>query len=89
MRGSANVLDAKASCHALPIGLSSESIVLLMLSTHRRDKAQDIALGYLNRLITLFPSLVFAILEILTILRKAHESEHYDEVRVMLSMLRV
>ena len=89
MRGSVNVLNAKASRQALPIGLSSELVVLLMWSAHRIDKARDIAMGYLNRLITLFPSLVFAILEILTILRKACENEHYDEARMMLSTRRV
>ena len=92
MRGSVNVLNAKASRQALPIGLSSELRVLLTWSTHRIDKARDIALGYLNRLITSFPSLmcnpslVFAILEVLTLLRKACENEHYDEVRTVLSM---
>ena len=90
MRGSVNVLNAKASRQALPTGLSSELRVLLTWSTHRIDKARDIALGYLNRLITSFPSLmcnpslVFAILEVLTLLRKACENEHYDEVRMVL-----
>lgn len=90
MRGSVNVLNAKASRQLLPTGLSSELRVLLMWSTHRVDKARDIALGYLNRLITSFPSLmcnpslVFATLEVLTLLRKACENEHYDEVRLVL-----
>ena len=89
MRGSVNVLNSKASRQVLPTELSSELRVLLMWSTHRIDKARDIALGYLNRLITSFPSLmcspslVFAILEVLTLLRKACENEHYDEVRVV------
>lgn len=90
MRGSVNVLNAKASRQVLPTGLSSELRALLIWSTHRVDKARDIALGYLNRLITSFPSLmcspslVFAILEVLTLLCKACENEHYDEVRLML-----
>lgn len=90
MRGSINVLNNKASRQVLPTELSNELGVLLRWSTHRIDKARDIALGYLNRLITSFPSLmlssslVFAILEVLTLLRKACENEHYDEVRVML-----
>jgi len=93
MRGSVNALNAKASRQALPIGLSSELVVLLRWSTHRIDKARDIALGYLNRLISSFPSLmcnpslVFAILEVLTLLRKACENEHYDEVRVTLKVV--
>ena len=33
------------------------------------------------------PSLVFAILEVLTILRKACENEHLDEVRTMTFIL--
>ena len=69
--------------------------MLLVWSTHGVDKARDIALGYLNRLITSFPSsmynpsVVFAILEVLTLLRKACEDEHYDEVRVILSTLMI
>lgn len=92
MRGSVTILNAKASRQALPIGLSSELRALLVWSTHRIDKARDIALGYLNRLITSFPSLmcspslVFAILEVLTLLRKACENEHYDEVRMIPSI---
>ena len=58
MRGSVNVLNAKASRQALPTGLSSELRVLLTWSTHRIDKARDVALGYLNRLIRSFPSLM-------------------------------
>lgn len=93
MRGSINVLNNKASRQALPTELSGELRVLLTLSTHRIDKAREIALGYLNRLITSFPSLmcnpslVFAILEVLTILRKACENEHLDEVRTMTFIL--
>lgn len=93
MRGSINVLNNKASRQVLPTELSSELRVLLRWSTHRIDKARDLALGYLNRLITSFPSLmfssslVFAILEVLTLLRKACENEHYDEVRMILSRL--
>ena len=35
------------------------------------------------------PSVVFAILGVLTLLRKACEDEHYDEVRMMLSTLMI
>lgn len=93
MRGSITVLNSKASRQVLPTELSSELRVLLTWSTHRIDKARDISLGYLNRLITSFPSLmcnpslVFAILEVLTLLRKACENEHYDEVRIIGSTL--
>ena len=53
---------------------------------HQQDRQ---SLGRLNRSITLFPSLVFALLEVLTILCKACDNEHYDEVRLMLPTLRV
>ena len=92
MRGSINALNNKASRQALPTELSGELRVLLAWSTHRIDKAREIALAYLNRLITSFPSLmcspslVFAILEVLTLLRKACENEHYDEVWMILLM---
>ena len=51
--------------------------------------ARNIASRYLNRLITSFLSLMFAILEVLTILRKVYDNEHYDEVRMILSTLRI
>ena len=95
MRGSLNDLNAKASGQALPIGLSNELVVLLVWSTHGIDKARDIALGYLKILITSFPSLtynpsvVFAILGVRTLLRKACEDERYDEMRVMPSTLMI
>ena len=94
MRGSLDDLNAKASRQALPIGLPSDLVVLLVWSTHKIDRARDIALGYLNMLIMSFPSmcnpsLVFVILEVLTLLRKACEKEHYDEVRVIISTLMV
>lgn len=79
-------LNSKASQQALPKHLSSELLALVVLSTHRIAKARDIASKYLNRLITSFPSLmcdptlVFAILEVLTLLQRSCENEHIDEV---------
>ncbi|PPQ98140.1 hypothetical protein CVT26_003184 [Gymnopilus dilepis] len=85
IRDSINDLNSKASQQALPRHLSSELLNLVVLSTHRIAKARDIASKYLNRLITSFPSLmcdptlVFAILEVLTLLQRACENEFIDE----------
>ncbi|KAJ7085721.1 hypothetical protein B0H15DRAFT_846088 [Mycena belliarum] len=85
IRGCISSLNAQASQQALPECLSTELRSLLICSTHRIAKARDIATKYLNRLITSFPSLmcdpplVFAILEVLTLLRRACENEFTDE----------
>ncbi|KAJ6591860.1 1,3-beta-glucan synthase component-domain-containing protein [Mycena vulgaris] len=85
IRGCVSSLNAQASQQALPECLSTELRSLLICSTHRIAKARDIASKYLNRLITSFPSLmcdpplVFAILEVLTLLRRACENEFTDE----------
>ncbi|KAL5511303.1 STT4 [Sanghuangporus vaninii] len=71
--------------HSLPKTMSSELRQLLVLCCHRVARVRDIALNYIDRLITSFPSLmcdkplVFAILEILTMLRRACEGEYTDE----------
>jgi phosphatidylinositol 4-kinase len=68
-------LNTQAAEQALPECLSVELRALLVCSTHRIAKARDIASKYLNQLVTSFPSLmcdpplVFAILEVLTLLR--------------------
>ncbi|KAL0581133.1 Phosphatidylinositol 4-kinase stt4 [Marasmius crinis-equi] len=86
IRGCIAELNSQASQQALPETLSSELKNLLILSTHRIAKARDVAHKFLNRLITSFPSLmcdpplVFAILETLTLLRRACENEFIDEV---------
>ena len=88
IRDSINDLNIKASQQALPKHLSSELHSLVVLSTHRVAKARDIAFKYLNRLITSFPSLmcdpplVFAILEVLTLLQRACENEYIDQVKI-------
>ncbi|KII89099.1 hypothetical protein PLICRDRAFT_698221 [Plicaturopsis crispa FD-325 SS-3] len=85
IRGCVNDLNTQAAEQALPDSLSSELRVLLVSSTHRIAKAREIASKYLNRLITSFPSLmcdpplVFAILEVLTLLRNACDNEFTDE----------
>ncbi|CDO73608.1 hypothetical protein BN946_scf185014.g78 [Trametes cinnabarina] len=85
IRGSISDLNGQAAKQALPSGLSQELRALLVASTHRIPKAREVASRYLNRLITSFPSLmcdpplVFAILEVLTLLRQAAENEFLDE----------
>ncbi|KAJ7286212.1 hypothetical protein C8J57DRAFT_1496884 [Mycena rebaudengoi] len=85
IRGCVSSLNAQAAQQSLPECLSAELRNLLVCSTHRIAKARDIASKYLNRLITSFPSLmcdpplVFAILEVLTLLRRACENEFTDE----------
>lgn len=72
--------------HSLPERIYDGLQTLLELSCHRVTKCRDVAARYMNRLITSFPSLmcdpplVFAILEALTMLRKACEGEFIDEV---------
>lgn len=86
IRGCVDVLNARASDQALPNELFHELKALLILNTHRVTKAREVASKYLNRLITSLPSLmcdpplVFAILEALSLLRRACENEFTDEV---------
>ncbi|EIN07209.1 hypothetical protein PUNSTDRAFT_71064 [Punctularia strigosozonata HHB-11173 SS5] len=85
IRGCVTDLNTQAAEQALPEALSRELRTLLVSSAHRIEKARDVALKFLNRLITSFPSLmcdpplVFAILEVLTLLRQACENEYIDE----------
>jgi phosphatidylinositol 4-kinase len=86
IRGCISDLNTQAAEQALPNHLSTELCNLLVSSTHRTARARDVASKYLNRLITSFPSLmcdpklVYAILECLTLLRRACENEYTDEV---------
>ena len=81
-------LNLQASEQALPEELSAELRELLVLSTHRIEKARDVAFKFLNRLLTSFPSLmcdpplVLAILEVLTLMSRACEDEYTDEVPI-------
>ncbi|KAJ3753010.1 hypothetical protein EV360DRAFT_88184 [Lentinula raphanica] len=85
IRGCISDLNTEAAQQALPERLSSELRALLICSTHRMAKARDVASKFLNRLISSFPSLmcdpplVFAILEVLTLLRRACDNEFTDE----------
>ena len=80
-------LTGKASQQALPKCLSGELKQLVVSSTHRIPKVREIASRYLNRLLVSFPSLmcdphlVFAILEVLTLLQRGTENEFVNEVR--------
>lgn len=80
-------LSHQARTQSLPGELLDELQVLLISSTHRVAKARAVASKYLDKLITYFPSLmcnpllVFAILEILTLLRRSCEGQYVDEVR--------
>lgn len=86
MRSSLNELSSQIVEHSLPKPMSAELQQLLVTACHRITKVRDIAAKYLNRLITSFPSLmcdaplVCAILEVLTLLRRACEGEYMDEV---------
>ncbi|KAG8878350.1 phosphatidylinositol-4- kinase [Tulasnella sp. 331] len=85
MRGFVAGLSTKIVDHSLSPGISTELRLILVASTHRVARTRDLAMKYLNRLMTAFPSLmcdaplVFAILDVLTLLRKACEGEFTDE----------
>lgn len=89
MDGAVLELNALARDQALPKPLSQDLQKLLVGSTHRVGKARDVAFQCLNRLLTSFPPLlcdpplVFAILEVLTLLRRSCENELIDEVRLL------
>lgn len=86
IRGSVTDLNSQAAKQSLPSELSKELRQLLVCSTHRIARVRDVASKYLNRLVTSFPSLmcdppfVIAVLEVLTLLRRACENEFNDEV---------
>ncbi|KXN92250.1 Phosphatidylinositol 4-kinase stt4 [Leucoagaricus sp. SymC.cos] len=85
IRGCQAALTTKASQQALPKRLSGELRQLVISSTHRIAKAREVASKYLNRLLVSFPSLmcdphlVYAILEVLTLLQRGTENEFIDE----------
>ena len=89
VRGCLNELNTRIMQHSLPVTISLELQKLLVASCHRIARARDIAGKYLHRMITSLPSLmcdeplVCAILEVLTLLRRACEGEYTDEVCLM------
>lgn len=78
-------LNIQAAEQTLSAHLPHELRILLVYSTHRVVRVGEVARNFLNRLITAFPSLmcdpalVYAILECLTLLRRACENEFIDE----------
>ncbi|KAH7879656.1 uncharacterized protein C8R40DRAFT_1158339 [Lentinula edodes] len=86
IRGCIIDLNTEAAQQALPERLSAELRTLLICGIHRMARARDVASKFLNRLISSFPSLmcdpplVFAILEVLTLLRRACDNEFTDEI---------
>ena len=86
MRVALNELSALIVEHSLPSSMSNELQILLVAACHRIEKIREVASKYLHRLITSFPSLmcdaplIFAILEVLTLLERSCEGEYSDEV---------
>jgi phosphatidylinositol 4-kinase A len=92
MRNFIGSLSRKIVDHILSEGLSYQLKDLLVTCCHRIAKTRDLSAKYLNRLVVAFPSLmcesplVFAILDVLTLLRKACEGEFTDEVGLLFSL---
>ncbi|PFH54176.1 hypothetical protein AMATHDRAFT_52986 [Amanita thiersii Skay4041] len=85
IRGCIEELLGKVSQQALPQRLFSELQFLLISVTHRVAKAREVALKFLNRLMTSLPSLlchlpfIFSLLDVLTMLKRSCENEFVDE----------
>jgi len=81
-----SVMGARIVDHSLNSHLTSELKSLLIAACHRITKPRDIALKLLDRLITGFPSLmcdsslVFAMLDILTLLQSSCDERQLNEV---------
>ncbi|KAF8320103.1 atypical/PIKK/PI4K protein kinase [Clavulina sp. PMI_390] len=79
------VMAGKIVDHSLNVHLSSELRTLLVSACHRIAKVREISMRVLERLITGFPSLmcdssvIFALLDILTLLQNASDGAHLDE----------
>lgn len=88
MRSCVHELVGKVSQQACPPCLYSELQSLLVYTTHRISKARDVGLKFLNLLITSLPSvlchppLIFALLDVLTLLKRSCENEFVDEVHI-------
>lgn len=80
-------MASKIVDHSLDADLTSELQSLLVSACHRISQPRDVAFKILDRLITGFPSLmcdsslVFALLDILTLLQISCDGEQLDEVR--------
>jgi hypothetical protein len=81
-----DTISRKIVQHSISPSLSEELRQLLVASTHRIAKIRELAMKYLQRLITAFPSLlcdppfIVALLEVLTLMYRACEGELTDEV---------
>jgi phosphatidylinositol 4-kinase len=79
-------MGAKIVDHSLNSHLTPELKLLLVTACHRITKPRDIAFKLLDRLITGFPSLmcdsslVFAMLDILTLLQSSCDERQLNEV---------
>ncbi|KAJ9110206.1 hypothetical protein QFC20_003058 [Naganishia adeliensis] len=79
---SSQVLD-----HDMPDTVSEEVRKMMVATTHRYAKVRQIAVKYLNAILTSFAALmcdrkiVFTLLEVLTLLRRSCEDELVEEVR--------
>lgn len=78
-------LSDKVSTHSVDPRVSAEVRNLLLGSCHRVEKVRSVSRKFLDRLVGAYPSLlcdqdvVFALLEILTLLRHACEGQYRDE----------
>ncbi|PWN26051.1 hypothetical protein BDZ90DRAFT_281021 [Jaminaea rosea] len=78
-------LSSRVNKHTVDPRVSAEVKNLLLGSCHRVEKVRAVSRRFLDRLVNVFPSLicdqdvVFALLEILTLLRRACEGQYRDE----------
>ncbi|CAO1634457.1 unnamed protein product [Parajaminaea phylloscopi] len=78
-------LSGRISTHSVDPRVSSEVRNLMLGSCHRVEKVRVVSRRFLDRLVVAYPSLlcdqdvVFAMLEILTLLRHACEGQYRDE----------
>lgn len=78
-------LSVRVNTHSVDPRVSAEVKNLLLGSCHRVEKVRAVSRRFLDRLVGTFPSLicdqdvVFALLEILTLLRRACEGQYRDE----------
>ncbi len=85
MRYFLNQLSQQVLTHTTPSSVNEEVRRILVASTHRFRKVRQVALKYLNAILNSFSALmcdkriVFALLEVLTLLRRSCEDQYVDE----------
>ncbi|KAJ9109086.1 hypothetical protein QFC21_000414 [Naganishia friedmannii] len=78
-------LSAQVLGHEMPQTVTEEVRKMIVATTHRYAKVRQIAIKYLNAILTSFSALmcdrriVFTLLEVLTLLRRSCEDEFVDE----------